>query len=650
MISCQFTGSLNLAGMHAGSQQNTPVVAADVEYDPDTSGLLATNVQDAIDEIVSSSVTTMTPTVAGTAFGIQDDAKKLNSIGKDVNTTVATNSSIARFLPTIAGNPQLAHYASCTFDDNQCIQDATTSLANSIASINGTNITGFSGFASAIAVNTGSCIGTTIDNSIAVLSTTNASNSPLFKDSVAIANSSSFNGATLDKTIIVASRLNAAAEDLYGTTIIADGTNLVATKARESMVLASNGGVAVNQNGFQSLYVGNQTFGEVVLDRDAYISSYDRFFLRTLRQAAGTNVTMYDPATAELTHVPLTSVFPLKHPTIPGGQFGINNSANVVEINGRNSFNGYSASPPQISGVTAVGNQLYQNNVPGSSSFTDDIFLGHSHQFPNTTSIQNTLIAASVAGNPGISRIRDCNIIVPRNSGLDFDYVGEINGANLISSGSIDCTIDPFYSTVVASGGTVTPGQHNMVLTSTPATSTIVMQGQGNTIIQSSPGVVTYNFPNFSNCTVLIGGTTAIVPTDDSQFCINHDTFRMPNVSAVGTAGATTTPMAFDSATGLISPTLSSLLSRVYRAVGTTAAGGSVVFTPGSGINPQTVGYAMTATVRTAAGSVACVAQIQGVSSTSVTIQVFTSINAVNGTPTMAPAGAGIIVHFIMAY
>lgn len=252
-----------------------------------------------------ASVAEMTPTVAGTAYGLQDDAKELNSLGKGVNSAIATARSSARYNPTIPGNPQSASYSDCIFDDNRCVQDASTGLANSIASINETGISGMTAAASLVLANTSTLAAVPVENSIAVLNTTNVGVAPSLLDSTIVANSSGFNGTTLKKTIVCASRFNATGLDLSGSTVIGDGSNLVTTNVRESVFLASSSGAVVSQAGKQSLYVGNQSSAETVNDREAWISSFDRFYLRTLRaDAAPLNVCFYNAGTAEVTYGP----------------------------------------------------------------------------------------------------------------------------------------------------------------------------------------------------------------------------------------------------------------------------------------------------------------------------------------------------------
>lgn len=282
--------------------------AEDVFYD-NSAGLFppgTDNVQDALEEAGGgATVAEMTPTVAGTAYGEQDQAKELNSLGEGVNIDAATARSTARYNAGIPGTPQAASYADCIFDDNRCTQDASTTLANSIASINETGIGSSAMSASTVIANTSTLTGTPVENSILHLNTTGAGGGSSCLDSAVITNSSSLNSAVLNRSVMLTSRMNGAGLDFTRSTIIGDATNATFGSVAGSAFFASSGAQVVNLNGTEALYLGNQTRAETVASRDAMISSYDRFFLRTLRADASTgNVAFYEPGSGELTYGP----------------------------------------------------------------------------------------------------------------------------------------------------------------------------------------------------------------------------------------------------------------------------------------------------------------------------------------------------------
>lgn len=630
---------------------NSDISAQEVIYTPAPGYPPGTdNVQEALDYLVGATpvIAEMTPTVAGTAYGTQATAKQLNSLGRGISTNVATNNSTARFQPTIPGTPQAAIYGSCIFDDNRCVQNASTSLANSIATINETGIGNAAITASAVVANTSTLTGVPLANSICVVSTTDLGSSPQFLDSAVVANSSGFGSSTFNKSVALTSRFSATGFDLSGATIVGDGANVVAGNLLQSAFIASSSGSVVNMNGAQSLYLGNQSRAETVIGREAWISSYDKFFLRTLRLAAGTNVAVYNPVTAELTYSSLAASLPLKQPTVLGGQYGISSSASNIEINGINSFNNYAAVPAQISGVTAVGNALYQSSVPASNSFSNAMFFGRTHQFTGASIISNSLIAASIIGNAGITQIADCNIVTPRAASTTFGYAGAITGANFVSSGSTSCLLDPQFSCVFASGGTVNPAASNLVLVENLGAGSITMQGNGNTLISSSSAALTYTFPaGISNTTLIRSGATAITPTLGNQVAFNHSSLYFPNLPAL-TPGNATFPAALNLGTGTVHYVNSADFSRVLRRVGTTNAAGQIVFNLGaiSTVADTTVSL----TVRNASTTTAYTAQVIAIATSTITVQVFNSVTVVLASPSMAASGAGIIVHMAMTY
>lgn len=399
-------------------------------------------------------------------------------------------------------------------------------------------------------------------------------------------------------------------------------------------------------------YIGNGTNTYAASPGDFRVADYQAFYLNTLRNdVTSGQIAYYEPITGELTYggLPAVSVA-LKQPTVGGTQFGVNSLGNASDVNGRDSFVNYAAGPVALTGVSSVGNNQFQTSTPGVNTFTNCVFLGRQMLFPGALAISNTMIAANIIGSPTISAINDSTIIAPRAGSVSLAFVGDITGFNCHTSGSIQCATDPLYSTVLSSGGLVNPNATNMVLSAQPAGGSITMAGSGNTFIQSSGSAATYTYPVFSNCCVLTNGTTVSLPTANNQLVSNHTSIRTPNINAIGVFNNNINPMVFDSSNGLMSPILSPFVSRVYRAVALTAVGGAATFTPGSGINPSTVGYAFNATVRNSSGTVAYVAQIQGVSGTSVTVQVFQSTNAVVGGPTMVPAPNNILVHFSMMF
>lgn len=598
----------------------------------------------------ASSAASMTPTVEGLAFGSQDLSKELNSLGPGVSIDPTTNRATARYNPLVAGTPQPAVYSSCLFDSNRSDQSAVTSISDSIVTTNEGDLNDIQVVKTILDENITNVSATNFGDSIVEINEATMKSASVLNSTV-IASRVDLNNAVLDRSTLIVSGLSAPSIGFDGATMLGDCNSLAITDMRESMFLASNAGSPIDQQGRQSLYVGNQTANEIINNREAWLSSYDRFYFRTLRAdtSSGT-VCYYDPSSAELTYGAAPSP-PAKQPTTLGGQYGINSLGNASDVNGRDSFVNYAAGPVQLSGVSSVGNSQFQVNNPGLSAFTNCIFLGRTHSFNAVQTVTDTLLAANIVTGANISQIVNSNIIVPKAGSLTFTYAGAVTGANIVSSGAVICVSDPLYSTVLSSGGSVTPAGSNLVLATNQGGGSISMNGSGNSLVFSAGNSVAYSWPvGVSNSCVLQNGTSVVTPSASTQLCSNHTSFRMPNINSAGIADINTSPMAFNSGTGLISPTLSPLLSRVYRAVGTTGVGGQVTFTPGGSINPSTVGYAFNATVRNTSTTVAYTCSINTITGTSVTIQVFNSVTVVLASPSMVPSGAGIQVHFSMNY
>jgi hypothetical protein len=433
--------------------------------------------------------------------------------------------------------------------------------------------------------------------------------------------------------------------------LIGDMTRMDGSGVNDALCIRTPSPVGTLTMADNSGCISNGQLSKVMSNGEFLVETYSSYFFKTLRQDNTTgNIAYYNPVDGELTFggLPTPYTLPVKQPTIIGGQFGINSSSNNSEVNGRNSFNNYSAGPVALSGVTAIGNNLYQNSVPGTNNFTNSIFIGRSHQFTGANLIQNSLIAAQITGVATITGISECNMVVPRAASLSLNYAGAVTGANFFSSGTVTCLSDPLYSSVFSSGGTVNPGTANMVLCENQSAGAIRMLGQGNTLISSSSTAQTYNWPaGINNSTVIRSGANAIAPTATSQLAVNHTSFLFPNISA-GAASNVVYPVTFNQGTGLISHVISADLSRVLRRVGTTNATGQIVFSTGT-ITPL-ADSAISLTVRNASTTVAYTAQVIAIGLSSVTVQVFNSVTVVLASPSMTASGAGIIVHMNMSY
>lgn len=485
-------------------------------------------------------------------------------------------------------------------------------------------------------------------NSITALANA-PTNAAVLSGSNVIANNSTLNGCTLVDSSAMFHGNFSVASNFTNSVLLGDMTNFRSNgPATGSVVLrpGNNGGIAVRiaNNG---CLIGKGVAGTVMNDDEFRVSNYTSHYVEGIPLAVGGNPLTYDPVTSQVSYSAPFNVA-AKQPTVLGGQYGISSSANGSEVNGINSFNNYSAGPAQLTGVTAVGNNLYQASTPGANSFANSIFLGRTHQFTGAASIKNSLIAANIVGINSISAISESNMVVPRASSLTFGYVGTVSGASFFSSGLVANTTDPLYSAVFSSGGTVNPGQSNLVLSENLAAGTITMAGSGNTLITSSSSAQTYNWPvGISNSTVIRSGPNAVTPTATGQLAVNHTSFLFPNLQTQSVNNASY-PAIYDLGAGRISHCISAEMSRVLRRVGTTNAVGQVVFS--TGVITPLADSAVSLTVRNTSTTVAYTAQVIAIGPSSVTVQVFNSVTVVLASPSMTPSGAGIIVHMNMSY
>lgn len=595
------------------------------------------NVAEALDYLVGAgpTVASMTPTVEGVAFGETSVGRTL--LGYQVD---ASSNNVGLWCSSVGAAQELSNSSSS-------VTAAFDTSVDSAQLQNGVYIT-----------QAGSLKSSNMSNSLLVARNSVLENQADWTEDTLLLNGFTANpNDRVTRSVGLLSGQFVADSNFDQSVLIGDMSRLDGPGVFGCIVLRAPGPVGTITMAKNSCYLGNGQQTQVLQAGDFLSETYNRYYLRTLAPGTGgeTEYVTYDSVTGEMTSAaiptPTTYTLPVKQPNTLGGQYGISSLGNASDVNGRNSFVNYAAGPVQLSGVSSVGSSQFQVNTPASTSFTNVILLGRTHSFNALQSIADSLLAANIVTGANISQVVNSCIVVPKAGSLTISYAGAITGANIVSSGAVSLVSDPLYATVMASGGSVTPAGSNAVFACNQGAGAISMNGQGNSLILSAGNSVVYNWPvGVSNSCSISNGASTVTPSASNQLCANHLSLRMPNINAAGVADINTLPMAFNSGTGLISPTLSSLLSRVYRAVGTTTPAGQVTFTPGGSINPTTIGYAFNATVRNASTTVAYTAQINAVTATSVTIQVFNSVTVVLASPSMVPAPAGITVHFSMCF
>lgn len=613
--------------------------AEDVTYD-NSAGLFppgTDNVQDALEAAGGGgpTVTSMTPTVEGTAFGETSVGRTL--LGYQVD---ASSNNVGLWCSSVGAAQEISN-------SSASVTAAFDTSVDSAQLQNGVYIT-----------QAGSLKSSNMSNSLLVARNSVLENQADWTEDTLLLNSFTANpGDRVTRSVGLLSGQFVTDSNIDQSVLIGDMTRLDGPGVFGCIVLRAPGPVGTMTLAKNSCYIGNGQHTQVLNAGDFMAETYNRYYLKTLAPATGaeTEYVVYDSVSGEMTSAPIptptTYTLPVKQPNTLGGQYGISSLGNASEVNGRSSFTNYSAGPVQLSGVSSVGSSQFQVNSPGLTSFTNSIFLGRTHSFNGLQSIADSLLAANIVTGANISQIVNSCIVVPKAGSLTFSYAGACTGPCIVSSGAVNCVSDPLYSTVMASGGSVTPAGSNAIFACNQGAGAISMNGQGNSLILSAGNSVAYSWPvGVSNTCSISNGASTVLPSASNQICLNHSSLRMPQINAAGVADINTLPMAFNSGTGLISPTLSSLLSRVYRAVGTTTAAGQVSFSPGGSINCTSIGYVFNATVRNASTTVAYTAQINAVTATTITVQVFNSVTVVLASPSMVPSGAGIVVEFSMCY
>lgn len=313
MISSRFALALNLAGMHESSQDTGQVDAVDVTFDPVPSGLVATNVQSAIDELSAdiNAITVpglMTTSVAGTCYGVQNqDVGLANcSYGK---LSVAGDRSMVFFNPKTTGVAQ------------------TTVNNNSILSLNHvTEGTPSICQRSNVSLSKGSLDDTRIDFSIVLGNDLNFVPTSTIESSTVIAEEA-YLGNVHRSLVFVGQSVSLIADTLdrcaifginnetdgsgttYGCTFIG-GLNLINKSNKNNAVVlvpAEATAASVIDPGAESMYLGNAKTSQTLAAEELVIGDFTSFRVRSLPSAVKNGLVYYDTSTKEVTTADLTT-------------------------------------------------------------------------------------------------------------------------------------------------------------------------------------------------------------------------------------------------------------------------------------------------------------------------------------------------------
>jgi len=314
MISSRFALALNLAGMHESSQDTGQVDAVDVTFDPVPSGLVATNVQSAIDELSAdiNAITVpglMTTSVAGTCYGVQNqDVGLANcSYGK---LSVAGDRSMVFF------NPRTTGVAQTTVNDNSILSlnhvtEGTPSICQR------SNVSLSKGLLEDTRIDYSVVIGndllfvptSTIESSTVIAEESTIQN--VNRSLVFLGQSGSLIAETLDRCIIVGIDKSFTVGSGYtlGCTFIGN-LDLINTSSKSNAIVIVPGtatATSVIDPGNESMYLGNAKTSQTLAAQELVIGDFTSFRVRSLPSAVKNGLVYYDTSTKEVTAADLTT-------------------------------------------------------------------------------------------------------------------------------------------------------------------------------------------------------------------------------------------------------------------------------------------------------------------------------------------------------
>lgn len=505
-----FSGALKLDGYYKTSQASGPVSASDVTYDNSSSGLPATNVQQAIDAVAQP----MQPTQLGLAYGVQDDINNSDAYGKN---SMPGQFSLSVYSAIGSGVPQQSNLTSSLIVQNDTADDSTTTLDKSIVCVNSGIISG-----------------------------------------------SDLTQATMFSTLIQSLGAAFSKSALFGNFL-----DVALSNGTSSIVIATNSDASetVTIDAKQGAYIGNCTKTLTVKDRQFYVSSFDDFYVQTLANQPTSKCVYYDETSGRVTYgdVPVPASTPQKASLVPGTQYGFTSTGpNNVENVGYNNAPNYQVTNSTIINRTVLLGQNLFSNASNTGSMQSCFFMGHNITASPTASFLNSFIAANQLSNTNFPGTTGCVVIAPRASALT-----SLSGAqnNLSNSVIISPNIVTFSGSaqainsedLVIATGPVTVGQRNLILCRTNGS--VDMQqtnGNGHILIYNNDLPFTYGVANtFSNNIIMMTqGAGLISPANNNEFLCNTTRIRWSlNTNPFnGHTAGTLTPIMFDKTSTAMGP------------------------------------------------------------------------------------------------
>jgi hypothetical protein len=482
----------------------------------------------------------------------------------------------------------------------------------------------------------------------AFLTNTNFSNSTLFLNAF-----STGDGDTVRNSVAAITGEFLTHPSTFDNSILLGNMFNVAGTVGQAICLKPTRGLAPITMADNSVYIGNGSVPATLNANEFHVGPYTSFKFDTIPAATAPEVLYYNNATSAVTRgaLPVAPgyVLPQKLPTTLGGTFGINSVSGRSEVCGNNSFTNYAASPVQLAGMTAIGQSLFSANIPASTTFTDSIVMGNTQVFPRLITMASSILALHNT-NMAMTRITDSIAILPKSGSVTSTYIGQMTNATMVSSATVNMSRNPNCTSMLASGGSINPGETNLVLSSNIVGNIDLSGGTGNTFIQSFNAGLNYTLGAFNNCTILHSSDIPALPTADRQLVISHDTIRAPTFVTVTATTNPTQYLCYQNNSKTFVTVNSNTMSRVMRGPATTNASGIATFSIATLGLASAVDVYANANARNNSSTIAYTCNIIAVTTAAVTIRVFRSTTVVLAAQSMVSAGAGIVLDIAVHY
>lgn len=305
----RFTGALNLAGATQNSHADTPITAADVEYDPSSSGLVATDVQSAVDELdgridAIPSVGPMTPTVRGTCMGLQDQQSTTRFLGLGYNVKSGSKSTVL-FNSSGPSVVQKSSSANSFVVLNNVDEITPGSFSATSGVVVGGAIDGLSAQFSAMQTSYCDFTSTLVSESVMLAQNMAV---PDTTQSVVVTTScpEAISDTIAESVIIGRFNENIKTGNITGCTIIGALGSISGGDKTGCIIITSATPSNTITPALGSLLIGIPESGYTQSPREMTICDYTKFVMKTIPTGVKTNLLYYDSSTGELARHDLT--------------------------------------------------------------------------------------------------------------------------------------------------------------------------------------------------------------------------------------------------------------------------------------------------------------------------------------------------------